>query len=530
MRRLKHRLPVRLRHHWKVVAACGIFFAVLVGLVGTSRVAPIVTSDERADADVVVQDIPGTVDLFDTSRPHELTLSYSPEDYERMLDQYWEDGDKEYLEADLVVDGTRIDSVGIRLKGNSTLSGMTRDGQTAPRGFGDRGEEGVRVGPPAGGAGPRDFGQAGGGFRGGGMGGLRAEEPENLPWLVSFDEYVEGRRYQGRTEIAVRPATGMGGSTTGLNEAVALSLVAASGEPSQRYTFSTFTVNDRPTVTRLVVEHPDRTYADSLPGDGVLYKSQASGQFADQGDDQTDYQDDFEQVNKKGSQDLRPVIELIRWVGSASDAEFAAGLADRVDTASFARYVALQNLLLNFDDMSGPGSNYYLYYNLDTRKFTVITWDLNLAMSGDATQGPNDAGRMGGFVGAGPGGERGQPPEGFEPPEGFQLPEGFEPPEGFQPPDGGPGPGGGMRMRGHQLKERFLADPELKKVYENAYRDLYQRLYASGAAATAVEQTSAILKAAGANASTVDSEAAALRTLVDSRTKSLATDEVITRR
>ena len=53
----------------------------------------------------------------------------------------------------------------------------------------------------------------------------RPRSPEKLPWLISFDEFVEGRRYQGRSEIAVRVA-GMGGGTTVLNEAVSLTVLA----------------------------------------------------------------------------------------------------------------------------------------------------------------------------------------------------------------------------------------------------------------------------------------------------------------
>lgn len=547
-RRLRHRLPVRLRHHWNVLAACGVFFAVLVGLVGTSRVAPFVISDERAEADVVTEDIAGTVDIFDSGVAHQLTLSYTDDDYQRMLDDYFKDGEKEYVEADLVVDGTSVPSVGIRLKGNSTLRSLTRNGEQASNTFGgergnapgnapggDRGNApggapdgaapdgaapgGVEFGDGAVGDGAfEDGGGFGDGAFGGGRGGpgmttLKAEEPESLPWLISFDEYVKGRRYQGHTEIAVRPAGTAG--ATGLNEAVALSLVAQAGEPSQDSAYTSFTVNDRPTVTRLLVQHPDVGYADDLAGDGVLYKALVSSQFTDQGDDPTDYQDDFKQVNLKGSQDLQPVIDLIRWVGDASDQEFAAGLAERLEVESFARYLALQNLLLNFDDMSGPGRNYYLYYNLDTKRFTVLTWDLNLALSGDATQGPNDTGRMGGFPGGG-----GQAPDG-------QRPQGDQPPEGGQLPDGGQLPGGGMQQ-GHVLKERFLASDTFTAVYEDAYRDLYQKLYASGTARATVEQISAAAKAAGADASTVDTEASSLLTLVDNRTKSLASDEVIT--
>lgn len=35
---------------------------------------------------------------------------------------------------------------------------------------------------------------------------LSEDNPEELPWLISFDEYEEGRAYQGMTEIALRPA------------------------------------------------------------------------------------------------------------------------------------------------------------------------------------------------------------------------------------------------------------------------------------------------------------------------------------
>ena len=185
---------------------------------------------------------------------------------------------------------------------------------------------------------------------------MKAEEPETLPWLIRFDEFVEGRRYQGHREIAVRVA-GMGGGSTVLNEALSLNLLAAAGEVAQRYAYSSFRVNNRPTVARLVVEHPDEHFADDMQGSGVLYKSLATGQFTDQGDDPTDYADDFKQITKKGSQDLQPVIDLIKWVNASSDAEFDKHLGDHVDLASFARYTAAQNLLLNFDDKAGPGRN-----------------------------------------------------------------------------------------------------------------------------------------------------------------------------
>jgi len=449
-------------------------------------------------------------------------MTFQDANYQRMLDAYYDEGEKEYVEADLTIDGTLVRSVGIRLKGNSTLGGLTRNGVARQGGMGPGGG-GNRPGGggPAAGQAPGampNAGAQGGNARGGGFARatLKAEEPETLPWLIRFDEFVEGRRYQGHREVAMRVA-GMGGATTVVNEALSLNLLDAVGAVAQRYAYSSFTVNDRPTTARLLVEHPDENFADEIDGSGVLYKSLASSQFTDQGDDPTDYQDDFKQITKKGSQDLQPVIDLVKWVNNSSDAEFDKNLGDHVDVASFARYAALQNLLLNFDDMAGPGRNYYLWYDLGAKKFTVIGWDYNLTFGGNAEQGPHDATSMGG--GGFPGGGA---------PGGMQVPEGMQLPEGMQPPGGAATPRRGGFGGGHKLKERFLASSAYKQVYEDAYRELYGQIFGSGKALTTLDGITKVLATVdGYHAETGSKEAEALKTLIQQRTTSLAANEVI---
>ncbi|MFI6744016.1 CotH kinase family protein [Nonomuraea sp. NPDC050451] len=387
--------------------------------------------------------------------------------------------------------------MGVRLKGNSTLAGLTWKGQSKRRSMpgGGRRPEGLPEGfePPAGFGPPGDGQQQG--PPGGGMFGasLKGEEPEKLPWLISFDEFVEGRRYQGHSQVAVRPAAM--GSTTLLNEALGISLVSASGEPTQRSTYSSFTVNGRSSTPRLLVEYLDEGYAEGL-GDGVLYKSLASGSFSYKGEDQTGYASDFKQVNKVGGKDLQPVIDLVKWVNEASDAEFAEGLADRLDVESFARYLALQNLMVNFDDMAGPGRNYYLWYDLNTRKFKVITWDLNFAFNGDAKSGVNDTIGMG----FGRGGSQGStPPE-----------------------------GGGMMRMGHPLKEKFLKNAKFKKIYEEQYRVLYGKLLGNDTAVGLLDELVTSYKLnEKADTAKVDAEARTLRTFLQTRTETLRSDKAI---
>lgn len=512
--RLRHRIPVRVRHYWKLLATCVAVAAALVVLAGNVQVTPIVTSEAAAAHDEATVDIAGRVDLFDSTVAHTMTITYTEADYQRMFDEYMATGEKEYVRADVTVDGTLIRDVGIRLKGNSTLMGLTHQGQTSTlrgdRGGGAMGElpDGVRVRPNGGGGMP-----AGGGPGGFGRVSLDSARPEELPWLMSFDEFAKGRRYQGHSEIAIR-VSGMGGGSAVLNEAVSLAALDAAGQPAQRYAYAGFQVNGRPVKARLLVEHPDENFADSL-GNGVLYKALSTGQFTYQGEDPTEYDDDFKQINNKGSHDLKPVIELVKWVNEASDADFAAHLGEHVDVASFAAYAAAQNLLLNFDDMAGPGKNYYLWYDLGTRKFRVISWDHNLTFSGSATSGPHDTmsmGGRGGFGGPGGGGE-------FTPPEGMELPEGFAPPGG--------GGFGGFRA-GNKLKERFLAADAFQDDYEAAYRDLYRVMFAENKAGTALDRLSATLATvAGNDAAATGSDAERLRSLIEERTKALAEHEVI---
>ncbi|WP_405724543.1 CotH kinase family protein [Streptomyces sp. NBC_00028] len=539
-RRLRDRIPVRLRHHWKPGAALGIGLAAMVYFVGDARISPYVTSSSRVEADAITDNVQGTVGLYDTSATHSIQLSYSQTDFDKMMKEFKEDGTKDYIEADLTIDGVYLNDVGIRLKGNSTLMSLRGGGSGMPgggQGMPDA-PQGARQGNGGGG------GAAAGGM-GGGMGGimqydLSADKPEELPWLIKIDEYVEGRAYQGEREISLRPGSN---DEVPLNEALSLSLTEESGQQAERYGFTALKVNDRPTATRLMVENPDTDYASATGenSNGVMYKARAGGSFDYKGDDPTDYETSFKQLNKKGSQDLEPVMKLIKWVNSASDEEFARDLHKYVDVDSLATYIASQNLLLNFDDMAGPGKNYLLWYDLDTKKFSVMGWDYNLTFSGDATAGPDDTISMGGFgggAGAGAGGGTGSggaatggngQQEGASQgmPSGMptDLPSGF--PGGMQG-DGEGDRGGGGFSSGHVLKTKFLDNDAFDAIYKKAYRKLYQQFFGSNAAAENLAEIADEARAAGADSKALDTAVSTLRKTVTERTEALAKDEQVT--
>ncbi|PZT77351.1 MULTISPECIES: CotH kinase family protein [unclassified Streptomyces] len=523
-RRPRDRIPVRLRHHWKPAGALCAGLAVMLYAFGDARVSPYVTSSSRVEADTITEDVKGTVGLYDTSVKHSVRLEYEQTDFDKMMKEFKKDGTKDSIPADLTIDGVFLRDVGIRLKGNSTLMSL-RGGRRGFPGGGMPGggmpEGGAPGGEPPDGGAARPGGRGApdgqmpgpGGGRGGGMPqyNLSADKPEELPWLIKIDEYVEGRAYQGEREISIRPGSN---AQVPVNEALALSLIDGTGEPAERFGFTTLTVNNRPTAVRLMVENPDTEYAEAVEGESVVYKARAGGTFDYQGDDPSKYETSFRQLNKVGSQDLEPVMKLTEWVEKSSDEEFAADLSIHVDVDSFARYVATQNLLMNFDDMAGPGKNYLLGYDLNSGKFSVLGWDYNLTFGGDATAGPDDRMKMGGGPGA-PGGL----PEGMP-----DLPGGPGAPGGD---DAAGGPRGGM-MSGHALKERFLELDAFDAVYKKAYRDLYQTFYASGRATRALDDLAEQATRAGVPAEDVESAVGALRTTVTERTTALAKNEQVT--
>ena len=465
---------VRWRRNWKFVAVYVAGLLGLVALFGSARVTAVTSSERSARVqDNDANNIVGTVDLWDPDVVHEIEISFDKADYDRMLATFRSEGSKTYIEADMTIDGTKLESVGLRLKGNSTLFSLG----------------GKPVGPTGGGgqAGQLPGGQLPGGQQGGAIIGggapttVSADQPENLPWLIQFDEFVKNRRYQGQQEIAVRPSAGVT-PRTALNEVLSLQLIGLAGEPTERWAYSSFTINGSKPTLRLVVEQPGDEFAgDNFETDGVLYKSLSTGRFQYLGEDPLSYANAFRQITQKKQHDLAPLIKLLKWVNESTNDEFDADLDEYIDVTSLARYLALHNLLLDFDDMGGPGQNSYLWYDLDAERFTVVSWDVNLSLSGNVNQGPLDAGGIG----------------------------------------GGRGP---SALGGHPLKTRFFASSNFQQIYLQEYRAIYDDLLVKG---RALEELSKVEKLLTDNAtalvdrSTIANDVARMRQTLTGRTEGL---------
>lgn len=477
-----------------LVAGCSATTATSVDDAGTTAVA-------------------GTV--MDDTAVHDIDVSFAEEDYDAMIATFRSTGEKEWISATVTIDGETFEDVGLRLKGNSSLQGLRQAAEGAA------GREDPDADTDTADADDADGIARGPAGMGGGIGGdVSAEEPETLPWLIRLDKFVDGQELDGLTELVIRSNR----SEASLNEAVALDLLELSGLASQQAVATRVSVNDSEEVLRLVVQNPDERWEESVfDTEGVLYKAEAGGDYSYRGDDPAAYEDVFDQ--ETGEEDLTPLIDFLEFLDTSDDATFAAELDQHLDVDAFATYLALQDLIGNSDDIDGPGNNSYLRYDATTGRFTVVTWDLNLAFGG-----LGGGGMMRGLDGAPPteGGEdgrvrpgEGMPEWGSEPPG--DLPEGFTPmvpgAEGELPdgvvPDGAQrmGPGGG-----NILAERFLEVEEFADAYAQAKAELQATLYDSGAAQDVLDRWTALLEdqASGlVDSATLAEEAAAIEAYFD---------------
>lgn len=403
-------------------------------------------ADSGAASDTGSAGESGTV--FDANAVHEFSLEIDEDDYTTMLQTYLDTGDKEWISGTVSIDGQVFENAGLKLKGNSSLRGVSLD--TAP---------------------------------------------ESLPWRIELDEFVDGANLDGHADFVVRANS----TETSLNEAVALDLLEAAGLASEHAVAARFNVNGSQSELRLVVQNLDGDWdEENFEAEGILYKADADGDYSDRGDDPEAYAEAFDV--DAGEEDYTPLMDFLDFVNNASDEEFAEQLGDYLEVESFARYLAFQELIDNFDDIDGPGNNSYLRWDAETDLMTVVAWDHNLAF-GSGLGGPSMG--LGGAPGAVEGGEppvEGELPEGFEPPGERELPEGFQPPGEGELPAGR----GGGAMGGNILAERFRATEDFASLESEAATALQAELVDSGLAQETLEGWTTLLTDEAADLVTAD--------------------------
>jgi spore coat protein CotH len=472
-------MNLNFRRHYPILILLVVLVSVLTFVLGDVRVIAYTTRAEPTATAKDTYDFTNEVDLLDDTVVHSIRVIMSDADYNSMITTYQQTGLKEYFKADVIIDGVRIKDVGIRLKGNASLrtalgggGGFNRpeNGQQ-PEGF----DPSNRPQPPQG-FNPGEMPQrgenfqmpkAGQGQERGGMGQQATADQVKIPFMIKFDKY-EDQTYQGLTAISIRNY-GTSYDEALLQEPITNLAARLAGIPATETAYAGFRINDGEEKLYVVSELINASYLAKHfeNADGILYKAELGSTLSYQGDDPSSYANSFTQQTRVNDADLAPLIRFMRFIDQADDATFENDLPKYLDLDSFATYLAVNALLVNTDSMIGMNNNYYLYYDESADQFTILMWDANESLgklSGSATLDVSltNTQSMGGF--------------------------------------GGRGMGGGQNA----LLKRFMENETFKALYEQKLREVYEKVYASGAMTEQVETYSELVNSVNEERKLVD--------------------------
>lgn len=247
-------------------------------------------------------------------------------------DEY--NGDQNYIPAGISITSntgtTMLDSVGIRLKGNSSMN----------------------------------------------------HPGDKKPFKVDFNRFISGQSYDLLKKLNFNNGFK---DPTFVREKIFYDVCEAAGILSPRATFAEVTFNGTPWGFYTVVEQIDDQFLDRSIGDdeGHLFKAGSNFGGGDDeaslvylGSDTVLYENayDLKQTESNGWEDL---IDFIEFINNASDQDFETQLQDHLDITPYLQSAALDNLFSNLDTYTLSARNYYLYHNMTTNRWQWIKWDSN---------------------------------------------------------------------------------------------------------------------------------------------------------
>ncbi len=472
-------MSLEFRRHWRLLVLLALVLAVLTLGLGRLRITAYTVP---GSLQVVEQgtNYGNDVALFDDKVVHSIQILISDADYEQMVTTYQQTGEKEYFHADVVIDGVRVNNVGVRLKGNASLrtalgggfGGRGFDGMRGPGGERQRPEFDPQNMPEMPGFPPFDpenmpempgFPQFDpedmpGGGPNGFMPAVQSDGSAKLPLMIKFNEFVPGQTYQGYENLAIR-TYGISNDAAMLHEPVTNSVFRLAGLPATQTAYVGLRLNDGAEELYSISEVINEDYLEQhfANPDGVLYKAEVGSTLSYEGEDPSLYASDFTQQTRVNDADMAPLIAFMRFLSESGDVTFESELPAWLDVDAFATYLAINNLLVNTDSIVGMNNNYYLYYDDLSERFTLLMWDANESLGKLA--GASRAAQY----------------------DIFSVGQ-----------QGGRGPGGGTNI----LVKRFMASDKFKALYEAKLQQAYQQAFASGAMTALVQQYADLVRQA----------------------------------
>ena len=272
--------------------------------------------------------------LFDTDDIISINIKMDEDDWNDMLENALSE---EYYQCDVVVNGKTFYNVGIRPKGNTSLSSIADDPDT-----------------------------------------------NRYSFKLEFDYYVEGQTCYGLDKLILNNNYA---DATNMKEALVYDMFQSLGADASLYNYAKISVNGEYWGVYLALEAVEDSFLMRNYGaeDGELYKPEGSmgGGSGNGGADLNYSDDDLDsystiwdgEVTDSGKADHKRVVTALQNISDGNDLE------TYMDVDNILRYMAVHIFSVNDDSLSGSmAHNYYLYES--NGQLNIIPWDYNLAFGG----------------------------------------------------------------------------------------------------------------------------------------------------
>lgn len=271
--------------------------------------------------------------VFDNSILHEVRFEFSGGDFLNELETNFRPFDAfdpgPYTMANIIIDGERADSVGVRLKGFTSFQG----------------------------------------------------EGSKNPFKIDFNRYVSGRRIDGLRKINLNNATADPGMQ---RDVICYQMLNDAGVPSPRTAFTKVFINDVYWGLYQIIEQVDKEFLQRNydNADGNLFKNKDWNNFEYRGNDVSQYDRTYQLKTNEDTPDWTGLINLMDVIQNASNEDFPAAISEVFNVDRYLRTLTVDVATNNWDSNLQHGRNWYLYEDTQTGIFHWIPWDYNLALGG----------------------------------------------------------------------------------------------------------------------------------------------------
>lgn len=261
--------------------------------------------------------------FFDKNEVIDIYVTLERSDYEDMMENPLQE---EYKIADIIIDGEKIDNVGFRVKGNSSLNMVAKS-------------DSIR-----------------------------------FSFKVDFGQYISGQNLTGLTKLNLNNSMN---DPSYMREYLSYSLLNEMNIPTPGYCYTNLYINGELKGLYLAVEGIEGPFLERYYGSnyGTLYKPEGAGSDLVYIDDQINSYSGISLVTEPKNGSDSALLAMLKALNEGKDLE------KYLNVDEILRYFAVNTVLVNLDSYQGNlKHNYYLYE--EDGVFSILPWDYNMSFGG----------------------------------------------------------------------------------------------------------------------------------------------------